>query len=405
MTRRRRVGLPRGSNIAGAVRHTIWRNLFHAVGGYRVRGAAPYEAMVIVANHSSHADTPALVAAFPSPYKPVVVAADDYWYHSPWRRRFLELAIGAVPVTRSGGGYEGLIDGAQQVLGTGSSLLVFPEGTRSLDGTLGEFRSGAARIAKEFDVPLLPVAIVGTHELLPKASRPRPGPVEVRLGRPIQPEDLDDELTAARAQIQELLAQGPATPSESRTWHVVNHHMEGPAGMAAAAAWGFAEAISWPITSEMFLVLFAVANPRRVLPAAGWLTAGSVAGLTVTAALARRGIHPPTPLTTPAMHAAAKAHMARGAHGIWRQTLNGIPAKLYAAQAGGQGIPLGRFAVHSVGARGLRALAVAAAVRAGGRAGKPFLQRFYGPYLGFLGLGYAVGLAIVVRIWRRGSHG
>lgn len=403
MTRRRRVGLPRGPNVAGAVRHTIWRNLFHAVGGYRVRGRAPYEAMVVVANHASHADTPALVAAFPSPYKPVVVAADDYWYRSPLVSRLLELAIGAVPVTRSGGGYEGLVEGAQKVLGTGSSLLVFPEGTRSVDGTLGEFRSGAARIAKEFDVPLLPVAVVGTHALWPKGGRLRPGPVEVRLGRPIQPEDLDDDLAAARDQIAALLAQGPPEPSESRTWHVVNHHMSRPTGLVAAGAWGFAEAIVWPVTAEMFLALFAAANPRRAPAAAAALATGSVAGLVTTALLTRRGVRVPAPLVTPSMRATAAAHMARGARGIWPQTTNGVPGKLYAIEAGRQGIPLGRFAAAAAGSRGVRALVAGTVVALAAGKAEMFLRRFFGPYLGGASVSYAVGLAIVVRRWRHRS--
>ena len=213
MTSRRRVGLPPGFNLAGAARHTFWRNVFHLVGGYKVRGSAPYEAMVIVANHSSHADTPALIAAFPAPYKPVVVAAEDYWFEKAWMRLGLKLAIGAVPVHRKGGGgYAGLVDGAQTVLGAGSSLLVFPEGTRSTDGRLGELRSGAVRIAREFDVPILPVAIVGTHDLLPKGGGLHPGPVEVRLGHPIQPEDLvDDDMSPVVHQLEALLAEGPAT--------------------------------------------------------------------------------------------------------------------------------------------------------------------------------------------------
>lgn len=400
MSGRRRVGLPRGRNVAGALRHTVWRNAFHAVGGYRVRGRAPYEAMVVVANHASHADTPALVAAFPSPYKPVVVAADDYWYRSPMRRWFLEFAIGAVPVSRGGGGYEALIDAAQQVLGTGSSLLVFPEGTRSVDGTLGDFRSGAARIAREFDVPLLPVALVGTHDLWPKGGPPRPGPVEVRLGRPIQPEDLDD-LTAARNQIAQLLAEGPAVPSESRTWHVVHHHMAGRTGMIAAGVWGFAEAMVWPLTAELHVVLFASANPRRAVPAAAALTAGSVAGLITTAVLTRRGVRVPAPWVTPAMRETARRHMANGAHGILGQTLNGVPSKLYAAEAGRQGTSLALFAVAALAARSLRALAFGGAVRVGAGRAEPLLKRFFGPYLGIVAVGYGVGLSLVIRRWRR----
>ena len=282
---------------------------------------------------------------------------------------------------------------------------MFPEGTRSVDGMLGDFRSGAARIAKEFDVPLLPVALVGTHALWPKGGRPRPGPVEVRLGRPIQPEDLVD-LDAAREQIAAMLAEGPAVPSESRSWHVVHHHMAGRTGLVAAGVWGFAEAIVWPVTSEMFLVLFAVANPRRTVPVAAALTAGSVAGLITTAVLTRRGVHIPTPLVTQAMREAARRHMTHGARGIWGQTFNGVPCKLYGAEAGRQGIGLLRFSAASVAARGARAVGVGAVVGIAARKAEPVLKRFFGPYVGLATIGYAVGLSLVLRRWRRtGSPG
>ncbi|MBO3083089.1 lysophospholipid acyltransferase family protein [Cellulomonas fengjieae] len=405
MTPRRRVGLPPGFNLAGAARHTFWRNVFHLVGGYKVRGSAPYEAMVIVANHSSHADTPALIAAFPAPYKPVVVAAEDYWFEKAWMRRGLKLAIGAVPVQRQGGGgYAGLVEGAQAVLGAGSSLLVFPEGTRSPDGRLQELRSGAVRLAREFDVPLLPVAIVGTHDLLPKGGGLHPGPVEVRLGHPIQPEDLvDDDMSPVVHQLEALLGEGPATGSESRTWRTLHRAMDGRAGMAGAAVWGFAEAVSWPVTMEMYLAIVGVANPRRILPAAAWLTAGSVAGVLVTSELTRRGLRPPAPLTTSSMRRAAAEHMATGARGVWKQAVNGVPVKLYAAAAADAGVARLPLAAHTVGARGARAVATAAAMGGAAAIAHPVLRRFYGPYLGVLGVGYAAGLTLVIRSWRRRS--
>lgn len=399
---RRRVGMPPGFNLAGAVRHVAWRNAFHLIGGFRVVGSAPYEAMVVVANHQSHADTPALIAAFPAPYKPVVVAAGDYWFDQPWKARLLKLAIGAVPVRRhGGGGYESLIKGATQVLGSGSSLLVFPEGTRSTDGQLGRFRSGALRIAQEFDVPILPVAVVGTRELLAKKGRLTPGPVEVRVGHPLDPHELTD-MAPLVAQIEGMLAAGPPSPSRSRTWRVLRTVMSGPAGMVGAAAWGFAEAVSLPVTSEMYLVLVAAAHPRRVLPAAGCLAVGSVAGTLVTRALTARGERPPAPLTTPAMRSRAAADLAvAGARGIWRQALNGVPVKVYAAEAGVAGVPAGPLAAHALGARGARSLAVGAVVGIAAGAAAPVLRRFYGPYLVGAGVTFAIGLGLVVRRWSR----
>ena len=398
---RRRVGIPRGPNLTGGARRRLWRQVFTLAGGYRVRGSAPYEAMVIVANHSSHADTPALLAAFPSPYKPVVVAADDYWYSDVWHRMLLKVAIGAVPVRRSGGAYDALVESAQQVLGTGSSLLIFPEGTRSTDGELGEFRTGALRIAREFDVPVLPVALVGTRSLMPKGGRLTPGPIEVRIGEPIQPEDLrDDTMSQVVEQITDLLGRGEASAVDSDVWVALHRLMGSPAGMGAAAAWGFAEAISWPVTAEMFLAFFGAAHPRKVLPAAGWLAVGSVAGIVVTAVCARHDRTPPAPLTTVAMRRTVAEHLSVGATGIWRQALNGIPVKVYAAEAGRRRIPLAPLAAHALGTRGARALAVGAVVAVASHRAQPLLRRAYGSYLAATGTGFVAGLALVVRRWR-----
>lgn len=400
---RRRVGLPPGFNLAGAARHAFWRNLFHLVGGFKVTGAAPYEAMIVVANHCSHADTPALIAAFPAPYKPVVVAAGDYWFVKRWMRWGLKLAIGAVPVRRvGGGGYDSLLTGAQIVLGTGSSLLVFPEGTRSIDGELGSFRTGALRIAREFDVPVLPVAIVGTHALMPKRGRFRPGPVEVRIGAPVQPEDLDyDDMGPVVAQIRDLLEKGPARASVSRTWRTLHGFMDGWPGMAGGFAWGFAEAVSWPVPSELYLGIVGVAHPRRVLPAAGFLAAGSVVGILVTGALTRHGLRPPAPLATESMRIVAARRMEVGARGMWRQTLDGVPVTLFAQAAADAGVGATPLALHAVGARGARALAMGSVVAAGAAVSQPVLRRFYGPYLGALALASAGGLALVIRRWNR----
>ncbi|MBC7291984.1 MAG: 1-acyl-sn-glycerol-3-phosphate acyltransferase [Actinotalea sp.] len=400
--RRRRVGTPPGFTYTGAARKTFWRWFFQAVGGFKVTGSAPYEAMVVVANHSSHADTPALIAAFPTPYKPMVVAAEDYWFSTRWRKAVVKMAIGAVPVRRKGGGgYDSLVEGAQQVLGQGSSLLVFPEGTRSKDGRLQTFRKGALRMAKEFDVPILPVAVVGTHELLPKGGRFRPGPVEVRLGRAIQPEDLRDSMDPVKEQIQELLDMGPASYKPSPPWRVFRRAMNGRAGMAGAAAWGFAGATVLPLPGEVYLAAVGAANPPRVVASARWLAVGSVAGALVNRALARRGVRLPTLLAPAPMHRAAHERLAAGPLGAWREAADAIPLKVYAQAAADLDVPVVPFALHTGGARAARALAVGAAVAGAAKVTQPMLRRGYEPYLGMLAATVVGGLALVVRRWAR----
>ncbi|PJI94789.1 lysophospholipid acyltransferase family protein [Luteimicrobium subarcticum] len=403
MTGRRRVGLPAGTSLPALLRHRLWRGAFQAAGGFRVVGRAPVEAMVLVANHSSHADTPAVLAAFPAPYRPVAAAAGDYWFADPLRSWLARTFVGAVPLDRSGGGgYAALSEEAAHVLGHGRSLLLYSEGTRSVDGDLGDFRSGAMHLAREYDVPLLPVAIVGTHDLLPKGGRLAPAPVEVRLGTPVAPEEWDERgMDVVRDQIRELLARGPARPTTSALWRRTHRFMAGRAGLAGAFGWGFAEAVSWPVTNEMFLAIFAAAHPRRVPATVAALTAGSVAGVLVTTTLTARGARPPAPLTTPSMRATAREHMAVGARGIWRQALNGVPVKLYAQAAADEGVPRVPLALHAIGARGARAVVVGAAVGVAATRARPFLKRFFGPYEVALAGAYVAGFAVVARRWRR----
>ena len=88
-----------------------------------------------------------------------------------------------------------VIDGVRD----GKSLMVFPEGTRTPDGHLQEFKHGAFKIAVRAKVPVVPVAIRGTFELLPKTTlAPHPGRVDVFICRLLTPR------TAAREIYRDL---------------------------------------------------------------------------------------------------------------------------------------------------------------------------------------------------------
>jgi 1-acyl-sn-glycerol-3-phosphate acyltransferase len=120
---------------------------------------------LIVANHSSHADTAALIAALPAWRKPVVAAAADYWFRGGFRPAICRALCAAFPVRRSGGGSADLA-AATRLLAAGHDVIVFPEGTRSRDGQIGDFRRGAARLAAAAGAPLVPAGISGTRALL-----------------------------------------------------------------------------------------------------------------------------------------------------------------------------------------------------------------------------------------------
>jgi 1-acyl-sn-glycerol-3-phosphate acyltransferase len=156
--------------------------------------------VVFVANHNSHMDTPVILRALPSRLRrrTAVAAAVDYFYNKRRNALSASLAFGTVPLERKGGAGVGLGQTVHldRIIRGGGSLLVFPEGTRSRDGRVGRLRSGAALLAAEHHLPIVPIYVSGTREAMPrgrrwmvfKAGRPGPRhPLEIRFGKPIAP--------------------------------------------------------------------------------------------------------------------------------------------------------------------------------------------------------------------------
>lgn len=175
--------MPSTSRAAARSRNLFWRGVCGLLGGRRVSGTPPRGGAVIVSNHSSHADTPLLLATLRPEDRPVMAAAFDYWFAVPWRHRLVTTLVNAVPVRRDGASYEQVRDAAAPLLREGAQLVVFPEGTRSTDGQVGEFRSGALRLARELQVPLVPIGLSGSDRILPKRGVLRPMGATVRIGR------------------------------------------------------------------------------------------------------------------------------------------------------------------------------------------------------------------------------
>jgi len=94
---------------------------------------------------------------------------------------------GYIPVDRSHGraAMQSLEEAAARIA-AGTSVIIFPEGTRSIDGRLQPFKSGTMLLAIKSKVPLVPVAIIGTHNILPKGKLlATPGKVTIKIGAPI----------------------------------------------------------------------------------------------------------------------------------------------------------------------------------------------------------------------------
>ncbi|MDT5237934.1 MAG: hypothetical protein QOD97_132 [Mycobacterium sp.] len=177
------------TRISSVLRHRLWRVVCAVSGGLTVTGRWRVSGgCIVVANHASHADTAALLAALPPSAQPVFGAAADYWFDVPVRRFVATSLAGILPVRRSGdGGYAALLAAVRPALKAGRTVVVYPEGTRSTNGTIGEFRSGALRLARDCGVPIVPVAVMGTADVLPKDGRYSPAPMQVHIGDPVDP--------------------------------------------------------------------------------------------------------------------------------------------------------------------------------------------------------------------------
>ncbi|MCW2625091.1 MAG: hypothetical protein JWR48_1813 [Mycobacterium sp.] len=118
----------------------------------------------------------------------------------------------------------------------------------------------------------------------------------------------------------------PAGERQSRVWSAIARLVTSPYGLLLAFLWGFAEALSWFIVVEMALVMLAAAVPRRVMPWAAAVIAGSVLGVLTNAWMASRHVLLPVALTTTRM-ATAFNQLAAGPSAIMHQALSGIPCQ------------------------------------------------------------------------------
>jgi 1-acyl-sn-glycerol-3-phosphate acyltransferase len=180
------------TRLGASARRVLWRVTWALAGGLRIHGRPPMGPAVVVANHSSHADSAALLAALPARGRPVFAAGADYWFDVPWRRVLVRSLAAAVPVRRqTGGGYRALLSTAAPRLARGDVVIVYPEGTRAVGGSIGEFRTGALRLTRDLDVPLVPVALVGTANVRPKHGRFSPQGAEIRFGTAVSSRELE----------------------------------------------------------------------------------------------------------------------------------------------------------------------------------------------------------------------
>jgi 1-acyl-sn-glycerol-3-phosphate acyltransferase len=171
---------------------------------------------LIVANHASHLDAAVLVSTLPARRRrrTAVGVASDYFFDSLVRTGVSAIAFNAFPIEEGGDAFPST---PAKLLAKGWSVVIFPEGTRSSDGFVRPFRLGAAQLAVECRVPVVPVGILGTYAAMPRGSywpvpgRPR---VSVRYGLPMmaRSDEAIDGFSAKIAEaVQELLSEDAST--------------------------------------------------------------------------------------------------------------------------------------------------------------------------------------------------
>ena len=145
-------------------------------------------AAILASNHLSFSDSFFLPLVVPRPI--TFLAKSDYFTGRGIKGLFTKAffaGVGQVPVDRSGGrASEAALRTGQRILGEGSLLGIYPEGTRSPNGRLYRGKTGLARMAMECEVPIIPVAMINTFEIQPPGQvRPSIRRVGVRIGRPL----------------------------------------------------------------------------------------------------------------------------------------------------------------------------------------------------------------------------
>lgn len=200
--------LPDFSNMTWVYRctwvtsHTIFRVLFR--GRYyhpeRLPDSGP---VILAANHASYIDPPLIGSGLA---RPVNYLARDTLFKYRFFNYFLR-RLYCVPVDREGAGAAGL-KGIFDRLAQGGVILLFPEGTRTSDGRLLPARAGVGLTVIKSEAPVIPVRVFGTFEAFNRFAKfPRPRPVAVKYGKPMDLSRLREEAKICSKQRLKVIYQ------------------------------------------------------------------------------------------------------------------------------------------------------------------------------------------------------
>jgi long-chain acyl-CoA synthetase len=163
--------------------------------------------VIFAANHQSHFDGPAILAALPAPwrYRLAPAVAKEFFdaHFHPARfgraKRFsnglnyflASLVFNIFPLPQRESGAREALRYAGELAADGYSILIFPEGKRTEAGEIARFQPGVGMLAARLGVPVIPVRLTGLNRVLNKNARfPTAGRAKVQFGAPLRAESL-----------------------------------------------------------------------------------------------------------------------------------------------------------------------------------------------------------------------
>jgi len=155
-----------------------------------------YPRLLIISNHASHLDAISIAASIPSRYwrDLYIAAAKDYFFSNPLFTFFSQHCLGAIPIDRKDKKGEAI-----KLINTLLTslprmwLILFPEGTRSLDGKIHDFKRGVSIFSERTQTPILFLYTDGNSELWPKgAAFAKPGRLKIHVGPVKEPGPIDE---------------------------------------------------------------------------------------------------------------------------------------------------------------------------------------------------------------------
>lgn len=164
------------------------------------------QALILVCNHQGVADIPILLGFLPVLFR---FAIKKELFRVPFFGWYLRKA-GYFSIDRESfrSAYRAL-DAIAAIIKAGESVLIFPEGTRSWDGTLGKFKRGSLMAALKSGAPIIPIAISGSYNVLPRGTKLiHPAKVKLSAGAPIYiktDEEYEGKVAEVRSAIERML--------------------------------------------------------------------------------------------------------------------------------------------------------------------------------------------------------